>query len=227
MIEAGFSPLELYLIGFSKEEIITESGENCDLELFSNLLEHAKNPAISADERIIAIKNMFNDINVLTLYWLRENKVPLHLIIKALDNLENIFYYLNYVFTLEDFVKEQEEIPLDYYAAKFPHNDFLYNDISAEYLVSVLYKDKPTKFRDSQVQSIKSSFAFDDKIQVKIMILNNNNLKSLLKDYNVKIIKETLEYYFRVYYMTPLHPWYKSFKKINDEIYKKDNGLSF
>jgi hypothetical protein len=58
------------------------------------------------------------------------------------------------------------------------------------------------------------------------LILNNNNLKSIKLYYGIEIINETLDNYFRdLHYMTPLHPWYKSFKKIYDEVYKEENGI--
>ena len=217
MIDAGFSPLDLYLIGFSKEEIIKYSGANKDLELFSNLLENAKNPEISDDDRILIIKQILSiRDDFFILYCLRENKVPLHLIIDALGNLENIFNYLKYVFIPDDFVNDKK-IELGYYAAEFPINDLL----SLEIFDYDLLRALNLKITTDILNRISSSYNSDKELEVKVDILNNINLKELLEKYTIDEVQDTLLYYFRVDYMKPLHPWYKKFKKIDDEIYKQ------
>jgi len=64
------------------------------------------------------------------------------------------------------------------------------------------------------------------KIKVERSIIRNNNLQQLLSSsYSLDDIKEALKYYFEEPHMTPLNPWYKSFKKIDDEVYKRENVL--
>ena len=222
MIGAEFSPLDLYLLGFSKEEIIKYNGANTDLELFSNLLEHAKNPEIYDDSRILIIKQILGiRDDFFILYCLRENKVPLHLIIAALGNLENIFDYLKYVFIPDDFVNDKK-IELGYYAAEFPINDLLILEIFENDLLRALNVNITADI----LHRILSEYNSDKELEVKVDILKNINLKELLKKYTIDEVQKTLKYYFKdKLFMTPYHPWYKSFKKINDEIYKTENGL--
>ena len=216
MIEAGFSPLDLYLIGFSKEDIIKKSGRNEELELVSRFINIDTNSEIADEERIKIIQQILGIIKnlLMTLYYFRENKVPLYLIITALGNLENIIYNLKYVFIPDDFVNDKK-INLDYYAAEFPINDLLFLKIlECDLLVALGYSD--------------IQYSNDKKLEVKRAILNNINLKQLLEKYTAEEVEETLDYYFwEQEYVTPLHPWYKSLKKIDDEVYKKKNGLIF
>ncbi len=231
MITAGFSPLQLYLIGYDKEDIIKENGANDDLSLLSNFVNIAKNSDITDDERKTVIKQFldYNNEIFLKLYFLRNHEIPLHLIIAALDNLENKFNCLKYVFIPDDFYKDQI-IELAYYADKFPVNDLLNCGITPVELVKTLSKDKNkvmTPEEKREADNIHQSYVLDNKKDILGSIIRDNNLDQLLRyhpqDGN---IKETLTYYLRdPPYMTPLHPWYKNLKKIDDEISKRYVGL--
>jgi len=227
--EADFSPIDIFQIGFDIREIL-ENFNDLDLDRYLILLRTAAGKK-GDEEKVESIKQIFQiKDDLMTLYCLRKHNISLHLIINAIINgrslseyeMDGIIDNLKFVFTEEDFVRQH--VPLDYYAKKFPHRDLIKLGISINALTQIVKSPNYGEEEDA-LQSMSSSYRDDPKLSVKAAILDGKKLEELERKFNILLIKKTLSYYFNVPYMTPLHPYYKIFKKIVDEIFKKENSL--
>ena len=233
--EADFSPIDLFQIGFDIREIL-ENFNDSDLDRYLILLRTAaeKNKEENKEknkEKVESIKQIFliKD-DLMTLYCLRNHKISLNLIIDAMINgrelsvaeMDEIIDKLKFVFIVEDFFYQR--VPLEYYAKKFPYRDLINLGISIGPLVKIV-KSPDYGQEDDDWRSMSSSSSNDPKLSVKEAILSGKELKELEREFSIDLIKLTLRYYFNVPYMTLLHPYYKRFNKIADEIFKRENGL--
>jgi hypothetical protein len=228
MLEAEYSPLQLYFLGFDHKNIIEVSGPNCQIQLIDNLLSKLKvNDGSKVDEgfsdseiKLSYIQQIISNVSdiFMALYLLKNKEIPLGLIFRALDDSDKIDK-LKFIFIPKDFV--ESDIEYIEYVKKLPKNDLIINNFPVEVFISA-----NGKYPSKALQEVEKNIASDNKeLKIKNAIVNSNlSLQDLEETkYSMLNINETLKYYYEQPYMTPYHPWYKSLKKIDDEIYKEEN----
>ena len=225
MLEAEYSPLQLYFLGFDHKNIIEVSGPNCQIQLIDNLLSKLKvNDGSEVDEgfsdseiKLSYIQQIISNVSdiFMALYLLKNKEIPLGLIFRALDDSDKIDK-LKFIFTPKDFV--ESDIEYKEYFKKLPKNDLIINNFPVKEFIRA-----DGEYPSKTLQEKKKEIAINNKeLKIKNAIVDSNlSLQGLEIKYSMFNIKETLKYYYEQPYMTPYHPWYKSLKKIDDEVYKK------
>jgi hypothetical protein len=228
MKEGGFMDIELYLSGYELKSISQFFVLSLSVVAILNLKSSLPTEEFITDsDRIKYIKGILAiEINLpLKLYFLKIEKTPLDLIYEAMEETRqfgDLIQTLKFIFTPEDFVKSK--ISMSIYGHLLPTRDLVAADINLTDFVEQVRGENYPYYGDPIGDLLRSANTFVP-IRVKNLILSEHKLNDLLKKNTIEEIKETLKYYFNVVYMTPLHPWYKRFKKIDDEVYKRDNGL--
>jgi hypothetical protein len=186
-------------------------------------------PEISI-EKLITIFKTYEDI-ILILYFFKQKEIPMNIIFDAMresfpdKNIDHIIDHLKFIYEPRDFVESR--IPQSSYQEKLPKRDLVLAGIDVEAYVEQVEGEFYPYIGDP-IGDAHRSARENIPLRIKNFISSSYrtpNLNDLLSTFNMSRIKETLEYYFRVPYMTPFHPMYKGFKKIDDEIYKRENGL--
>jgi len=220
MKKGGFMDIELYLLDYKLTPIANH------FDLSPSLNEILKLKVTNSDRKKYIKSILAIEINLLLkLYFLKIEKTPLELIYEAMDETKqfgDLIQTLKFIFTPKDFV--ESKISMTIYGHKLPTRDLVDAGISLEDFVEQVRGEFYPYHGDPIGDLARSANEFDP-IYVKRLIFSehNYNLKDLLRRFTIEKIKQTLVYYFNVDYMTPLHPWYKRFKKIDDEVYKMEN----
>jgi hypothetical protein len=234
MKDGGISPLNLFLLGFDnkkiKKHITPDVG--CIFDEIEHKIYQIKHKGSDRSIKIKLIKEILaiEADQKLKLYFLSKKEIALDLIFDAMivnyskGSLNSLLDELKFIFTPKEFVKSK--IPMNIYSPKFVQIDLVDAgiDVSA-------YMDQEHGVQASNSEKVRDAertATTNKPLNIKNAIIRSSNpsLQGLQEGkYSMFKIKETLKYYFEQPFMTPYHPWYKSLKKIDDEVYKTENGL--